>query len=59
MRCSGFCFGSISSHDAVARRYATSIPAVVISVDYRLAPEHKFPAGLQDCYAATLWVNLL
>lgn len=53
----GFAFGSIASHDAVARRYASTLPAVVVSVDYRLAPEHKFPAGLHDCYAATVWVS--
>ena len=53
----GFAYGSIATHDAVARRYASSLPALVVSVDYRLAPEHKFPAGLQDCYAATVWVR--
>ena len=53
----GFCFGSIDSHDAIARRYAMSLQAVVISVGYRLAPEHKYPAGVEDCYTATKWVG--
>ena len=53
----GFAFGSIAGHDAIARRYASALQAVVVSVEYRLAPEHKFPAGLHDCYAATVWVG--
>jgi acetyl esterase len=55
----GWCYGSIASHDAVCRSYTASLGAVVVSVQYRLAPEHPFPAGLQDCYAATCWVSLL
>ena len=54
----GFCFGSVAGHDAVARRYAKHLAAVVVSVEYRLAPEHSFPAGLKDCYAATVWVGI-
>jgi acetyl esterase len=52
----GFVFGNLDTHDAVCRAIAKASGAVVISVDYRLAPEHKFPAAVDDSYAATLWV---
>ena len=52
----GFVFGNLDTHDAVCRAIAKESGAVVISVDYRLAPEHKFPAAVDDCYAATVWV---
>jgi acetyl esterase len=52
----GWVVGSIASHDPVCRRLASRTPAVVVSVDYRLAPEHPFPAGLEDAWAATEWV---
>jgi acetyl esterase len=52
----GFVFGNLDTHDAVCRAIAKESGAVVISVDYRLAPEHKFPAAVEDSYAATLWV---
>lgn len=52
----GFVFGNLDTHDAVCRSLAKESGAVVISVDYRLAPEHKFPAAVEDSYAATLWV---
>jgi acetyl esterase len=52
----GFVFGNLDSHDAVCRAIAKESGAVVIAVDYRLAPEHKFPAAVDDCYAATVWV---
>jgi acetyl esterase len=52
----GFVFGDLDTHDAVCRALAKESGAVVISVDYRLAPEHKFPAGVEDSYAVTLWV---
>jgi acetyl esterase len=51
----GFVFCNLDTHDTVCRALAKESGAVVISVDYRLAPEHKFPAGLEDCYAATRW----
>lgn len=54
----GWCFCSIDSHDSVCRSYATACNAVVVSVGYRLAPEYPFPAGLNDCYAATAWVSI-
>src|SRR5271168_2871366 len=52
----GFVFGNLDTHDAVCRALAKESGAVVISVDYRLAPEHKFPAAVEDSYAATIWV---
>lgn len=52
----GFVFGNLDTHDAVCRAIAKHSGAVVISVDYRLAPEHKFPAAVEDSHAATVWV---
>jgi len=48
----GFLFGSIEMMDAWCQLAAASLDAVVVSVEYRLAPEHPFPAGVEDCYAA-------
>jgi acetyl esterase len=52
----GFVIGNIDSHDATCRELAHLAEAVVVSVDYRLAPEHAGPAAAEDCYAATRWV---
>jgi acetyl esterase len=52
----GFVFGNLDSHDAVCRALAKESGAVVIAVDYRLSPENKFPAAVDDSYAATKWV---
>jgi len=52
----GFVAGSLDLYDVDARRIAAEVGAVVFSVDYRLAPEHPFPAGLEDCYATLVWV---
>ncbi|XP_041482862.1 arylacetamide deacetylase-like [Lytechinus variegatus] len=49
----GFMFGSAGMYDQVTRKMAEVIGGVVISVDYRLAPEHPFPAGFDDCMTAT------
>lgn len=51
----GFVLGGITSHDPICHRLSVEIPAVVVSVEYRLAPEHPFPAGLEDCLAVTRW----
>jgi acetyl esterase len=52
----GWVIGNIDSHDVVCRKLAHEGELIVISVDYRLAPEHKYPAAVDDCIAATKWV---
>jgi acetyl esterase len=51
-----FFLGSLDTHDHVARALAGETGCKVVSVGYRLAPEHPFPAGLDDCYAVVRWV---
>lgn len=51
----GWVLGSLRMGDWMCSTVARDADAVVISVDYRLAPEHKFPAGLEDCYAGLVW----
>ena len=52
----GWVIGSIETHDASCRELANRSGTIVVSVEYRMAPEHRFPAAPQDCYAATAWV---
>jgi acetyl esterase len=53
----GFVIGDIATHDTTCQRLAAGVPALVVSVDYRLAPEHRFPAAVEDCAAATAWAS--
>ncbi len=51
----GWVIGDLDTHDAVCRSLANAAGCIIMSVDYRLAPEHKFPAAVEDAYAATEW----
>lgn len=51
----GFVFGSARQQDWLCSLVAKDLDAVVVSVDYRLAPTHRFPAGVEDCYDALVW----
>jgi acetyl esterase len=52
----GWVIGDLETHDVLCRQLTAASGASVISVDYRLAPEHKFPAAADDAWAATRWV---
>src|SRR5215218_10877607 len=51
----GFVFCDLDSHDGLCRCFANLLPAVVISVEYRLAPENRWPAAAEDVFAVTQW----
>jgi acetyl esterase len=51
----GFVFCDLDSHDGLCRAFTNLLPAVVVSVDYRLAPEHRWPAAADDVFAVAQW----
>ncbi|MCB9235464.1 MAG: alpha/beta hydrolase [Bacteroidia bacterium] len=53
----GWAVGNLQQSDYYCRKIAREVGALVISVDYRLAPEHRFPVPLQDCYDALVWAH--
>ena len=52
----GWVIGSIETHDGICRAYANAAGCIVVNVDYRLAPEHRFPAAVDDAFAVLNWV---
>jgi acetyl esterase len=52
----GWTLGSVETADGICRRLANATPCQVVTVGYRLAPEHRFPAAVEDCHAALRWL---
>jgi len=52
----GFTIGDLDTHDILCRSLCNEAQCAVVSVDYRMGPEHRFPAAVNDCVAATRWV---
>jgi len=53
----GFTIGSVATHDALCRMFARDARCAVLSVDYRLAPEHRFPTAVHDAFDALRWLR--
>ncbi|MFC7205317.1 alpha/beta hydrolase [Haloferax namakaokahaiae] len=53
----GWVLGNIDTHDALCRVLTNTADAIVVSVEYRLAPENPFPAAIEDCYEAVVWAT--
>lgn len=53
----GWALGNIETHDSICRALAMESDVITASIDYRLAPEHKFPVPLEDCYTALCWLH--
>ena len=53
----GWVIGDLETHDTLCREFANGSGAAVVAVDYRMGPEHRFPAAFDDCLAAAYWVQ--
>jgi acetyl esterase len=53
----GHVIGSLDSHDLIARNLCGGAEAIIVSIDYRMGPEHRFPAAVEDSMAGLLWVH--
>lgn len=52
----GYVLGTADENKDLCQQFVKEANCVVVSVDYRLAPEHRYPAALEDCYAALKWI---